>query len=70
MGWLDNPLWNHDNGLSDYDNESLYILIAPTLFEQSAIPMIADEDAVDHIAKNHPQCDRNHGCPQVATART
>ena len=28
--------------------------------------MIADEDAVDHIAKNHPQCDRSHGCAQGA----
>ena len=40
------------NGLSDYDNESLYIRIIPNLSEESVIPMIADEDAVDHIFKN------------------
>ena len=40
------------NGLSDYDNESLYIPIAPTLSEESAISMIADEDAADHIPRN------------------
>ena len=50
----------------DYDNESLYIPIAPTLSEESAIPMIADEDAVDHIPKNPPQCDRSHGCAHGA----
>ena len=32
--------------------------------------MIADEDAVDHIAKNPPQCDRSHGCAHGAAART
>ena len=37
--------------------------------EESAIPMIADEDAVDHIPKNLPQCDRSHGCAQGAAAR-
>ena len=58
------------NGLSDYDNESLYIPIVPTLSEESAIPMIADEDAVDHIPKNPPQCDRSHGCAHGAAART
>ena len=31
--------------------------------------MIADEDAVDHIPKNPPQCDRSHGCAHGA-ART
>ena len=46
---------NFHYGLSDYDNESLYIPIVPTLSEESAIPMIADEDAVDHIPKNPPQ---------------
>ena len=40
---------NLHNGLRDYDNESLYIPIFSTLSEKSAIPMIADEDAVDHI---------------------
>ena len=42
------------NGLSDHDNESLYIYIAPALSEESAVPMIADEDAVEHILKNIP----------------
>ena len=32
--------------------------------------MIADEDAVDHMAKNPPQFDRSHGCAHGATART
>ena len=54
----------------DYDNESLYLPIAPTLSEESAFPMIADEDAVDHIAKNPPQCHRSHGCAHSAAART
>ena len=61
---------NFHNGLSDYDNESLYIPIAPTLSEESAIPMFADEDAVDHIPKNPSQCDRSHGCAHGAAART
>ena len=58
------------NWLSDYDNESMYIPIVPTLSEESAIPMIADEDAVDHIPKNLPQCDRSHGHAHGATAHT
>ena len=61
---------NFHNGLSGYGNESLYIPVAPTLSEESAIPMIADEDAVDHIPKNPPQCDRSHGCAHGAAART
>ena len=32
--------------------------------------MIADEDAVDHILKNPPQCDRSHGCALAAAAST
>ena len=44
------------NGLSDYDNESLYIPIAPTLSEESAISITADEDAVDRIPKNPTPC--------------
>ena len=44
--------------------------IVPTLPEESAIPMIADEDAVYHILTNPPQCDRNHGCAQDAVACT
>ena len=58
------------NGLSDYDNESLYIPIAPTLSGESANPMIADEDAVNHIPKSFPQCDRGHGCAHGTVART
>ena len=52
------------------DLVSLYIPIVPTLSEESAIPMIADEDAVDHIPKNTPKCDRSHGCAHSAAART
>ena len=46
----------------DYDNEGLYILIVPTLYEESAIRMAADEDGVDHIPKNPQKWDRSHGC--------
>ena len=28
--------------------------------------MMADEDAVDHIPKTIPQCDRSHGCAHGA----
>ena len=45
---------NFHNGLSDYDNENLYIPTVPTLSQDSAIPMIAHRDAVDHILKNPP----------------
>ena len=61
---------NFHNGVSDYDNESLYIPIVPTLSEEYAIPMIADEGAVDHIPKNSRQCDRSHRCAHGATACT
>ena len=44
--------------------------IVLTLSGGSAIPMIADEDAVDHIPKNPPQSDRSHGCAHSAAART
>ena len=54
------------NELSDYDNESLYVPIAPILSEEFAIPMMADEDAADHIPKTIPQCDRSHGCAHGA----
>ena len=57
------------DGLSVYDNESLYIPIFPTLSEESAIPMIA-HDAVDHIPVNPPQYDRSHGCGHGAAGRT
>ena len=46
------------------------VIMIITLSEESAIPMIADEDAVDHIPKNPPQCDRSHGCAHGAAART
>ena len=52
------------------DLVSLYISIVPPLSEESAIPMIADEDAVDHISKNTPKCDRRHGCAHGAAPRT
>ena len=52
------------------DLVSLYISIVPPLSEESAIPMIADEDAVDHISKNTPKYDRRHGCAHGAAART
>ena len=61
---------NFHNWLSDYDNKSLYVPIVPTLSEDSAIHMIGDEDAVDHIPKNPPHCDRSRGCSHDAAART
>ena len=38
--------------LRNCDNKSLYIPIVSTLTEESAIPIIVDKDAVDHITKN------------------
>ena len=58
------------NGLSDYDNDSLYIPIVSTLSEESYIPMIAVEDAVDHIPKNSQPRGRSHSCAQGVGART
>ena len=58
------------NGLSDYDNESLYITVVPAVFEESVIPMIADEDPVDHIPKNPQPSGRSHGCAQGSATRT
>ena len=58
------------NGLSDYNNESLYIPVVPNLAGEYAITMIADAYAVDHILKNPPQCDRSHGCTHGAAALT
>ena len=58
------------NGLSDYDNESLYIPTVPTLSEESPIPMIADEDAVEIIPKIHLACGRSHVCAHGDAART
>ena len=60
---------NFHNGLNKHDNESLYIPIALTLSEISAIPMIVDEDAVDHFHKNLQPCGRSHGCAQDAATR-
>ena len=59
---------NFHNWLSDYDNESLYIPIVSTLSEESAIPRMADEDAVDHIPKNPPPWGRSPSCPHGAAA--
>ena len=61
---------NFHNGLSDYDNDSLYILIIPTLSEESSILMIADEDDADHIPKNSQPRGRSQSCAQGAGART
>ena len=61
---------NVHNELSDCDNESLHILIVPTLSKKSAIPMDVDEDAVDHIPKNPPICGTSHGCSHCAATRT
>ena len=46
------------------------VIMIITLSEESAIPMIADEDAVDHIPKNPPQQDRSHVCAYGTAART
>ena len=49
---IDFGYWkNFHNWLSDYDNKNLYTPIIPTLSEDSAISMIADEDTFDHIPK-------------------
>ena len=61
---------NFHNGLSHFGHESLYIPIVPTFSQESAIPMIADEDSVDHILKNSSRCDRGHGCAQGAATHT
>ena len=58
------------NELSDCDNENLFIPIVPTLRKESVIPIIADEDVVDHIPKNPPPCGRSHVCAHGAAART
>ena len=47
-----------------------YIPIIPTLSEESAIPMVADEDATDHILKNPPPCGRSHVFAHVDAIRT
>ena len=57
------------NELSDCDNESLYIPIVTTLSEESDIPMIADDDAFDHIPKNFPPWGRSHVCGHDAATR-
>ena len=43
------------NELSDCDNESLYITIAPTLHEKAANLVFADEDLVDHVPNKIPR---------------
>ena len=53
---------NFHSGFNDYNNKSMYIPIASTLSEESAISMITDEDAVDYIPKNPQPCGRSHGC--------
>ena len=58
------------NGLSDYDNKSIYVPSVSTLSEESAISMNTDEDAVDYITKNSPPCGRSHVCAQGAAAST
>ena len=55
---------------NDYNNESLYIPIVPTLSQESAISMIADEYAVDHIPINPTTCGKSHVCAHSAAART
>ena len=61
---------NFQNRITAYDNESLYIPIVLTLSEESANPMIADEDVVDHILKKTPKCDIIHDCAHGVAART
>ena len=56
--------------LRNCDNENLYIPIVPTSIEESAIPIIVDEDAVDHIPKNSPPCGRSHVCAHGTAAHT
>ena len=58
------------NGLNGYNNESLYIPIVPTLSEESAVSMIADEYALDHIPINSTICGKSHACAHSAAART
>ena len=43
----------------------IYLSTVPTLSEESATPMIAAEDPVDHILKNPPPCGRNHVCAHL-----
>ena len=69
----DTDLWyekHFHNGPSDYDNESLYIPIVPTLSEEIDISMIADKDAVDHIPKSPQSCGRSHVCAPGAAGCT
>ena len=42
----------------------------PTLSEESAIPMIADKKAVNHIPKIYPPCGKSHVCAHGAAAHT
>ena len=56
--------------LSDCDNKNLYIPVVPALYDESAILMIAFEDAVDHIPKNSPPCGSIHVYAYGGAART
>ena len=58
------------NGLSDYDNKSIYVPIVSTLSEESVISMNTDEDAVDYITKNPPPYGRSHVCAQGTAGST
>ena len=58
------------NGLSGYDNKTMYITIVSTLSEEYAIFMITDKDVVDCIPKNPPPCGRSDFCALGAAART
>ena len=61
---------NFHNGLSDCDNESLYMSTVPTLSEKSAIHAIVDENVVDHFPKSSSPRGRSHVCTDGGTART
>lgn len=50
--------------------KGLYILIVPTLSEESAITMSADEDPVANVPKNLPPCGRSHVCAHGVVACT
>ena len=52
--------------LSDCYNENLYIPSVPTLSQQSAIRMIADENVIDYDPKNFLSHDRSHFCTHGA----
>ena len=51
-------------------NERMYILIIPTLSEESAILMSADEDTVANVSKNLPPLGKSHVCAHGVMALT